>query len=79
MVATASGGPTSPVQRKWDGAGKLMNTDEFLAEGGWIEERVLNLGDISVIVPSPNETDSVYFHGIEASSDLTFWTMGTKN
>lgn len=72
-------GDVYEVSRKWDVNEKEQNTSEFFAEGGWIEHRKLTTGELAVIVPNPQDRENVYFHGIEAKTDVVFWTMGTKN
>ena len=71
--------PDRRVHRKWEENGSAQETDEFSAEGGWVESRVLKPGEVSVIVPSANQPNAVYFHGIQAIQNSVFWTMGTKN
>ena len=67
------------VLRRWSGSGGDQATEEFSAEGGWLETRSLEAGEIAVIVPNSENRDTVYFHGIDAQTDLIFWTMGSKN
>lgn len=75
----ARSGPNASVERPWDSAGKMVRTDQFPARGGWIESRHLGPGELSIIVPNPNQSDNVQFHGIRAVTDGIFWTMGKKN
>lgn len=72
-------GANYTVRRPWDSKGQLQDTPEFSANGGWIEERTLGPGEISVIVPTGADSNSVYFHGIKAVTEAVFWTMGSKN
>lgn len=68
------------VQRPWSLApGDVKEVDQFSTYGGWIESRVLRAGEMSVIVPNPQNKETVYFHGIDANEDTVFFTMGTKN
>lgn len=78
-VAQQVPGSNRREQRRWNSAGANQETDVFDANGGYIEQRDLGPGDIAVIVPNPNNSNTIYFHGIEALTDLTFSTMGTKN
>lgn len=68
------------VKRAWSLApNDVKEVEEFSTFGGWIESRTLKAGELSVIVPNPNSKDTVYFHGIDATEDTVFFTMGTKN
>lgn len=77
-VAERNGG-NYPVQRKWASSGTLQDTEEFQAQGGWMETRFLTPGQFSIIVPSSANPNSVYHHGIRSLSDGVFWTLGAKN
>lgn len=77
-VANRSGANYTAL-RLWDGSGRVQETTEFQAAGGWIEERILEAGEVSVIVPAGLQKDTIYFHGIQALTNATFWTMGAKN
>jgi hypothetical protein len=77
VAARSSGNRT--VSRVWDQAGATQQTEEYEANGGWLETRIMGPGEISVIVPNSSQNNNVYFHGIEALEESTFWTMGTKN
>ncbi len=72
-------GSNRQVTRRWDLEGTSKETEEFDAQGGWIESRTMTPGQISVIVPNPQDQGTVYFHGIDADETTTFFTMGTKN
>ncbi|MEZ4816217.1 MAG: hypothetical protein R3A80_13610 [Bdellovibrionota bacterium] len=78
-VAYKIQGSDERVTRKWSLAGDTQETSQFSANGGWIEERSMSPGQISVIVPNPDRASTVYFHGIKAEEDTVFFTMGTKN
>ncbi len=73
-------GSEERVSRPWSLAqGDVRDVNQFSAYGGWIESRILNANELSVIVPRPDNNDTVYFHGINAEEDTRFFTMGTKN
>lgn len=72
-------GDSYRVQRKWDSTGKSMETEEFQAQGGWMETRTLHAGELGVIVPNPERQDMVYFHGLKVVENLVLWTMGSRN
>lgn len=79
-LAPVVDGSLERVQRKFSLAeGDVQITDQFTAQGGWIESRLMTKGQISVIVPNPSNNNTVYFHGIDAVEDTVFFTMGTKN
>lgn len=67
------------TMRPWDEKGEKKETDEFAAQGGWKETRFLNPAEAAIIVPSPTDKNTVYFHGINARTDVVFWTMGSRN
>ncbi|MEZ4749357.1 MAG: hypothetical protein R3B54_01650 [Bdellovibrionota bacterium] len=76
---SARSGENYKTLRQWDEKGATQETTQFDAEGGWVESRNLSSGEVSVVVPNPENKDAVYFHGIRAVKDTVFWTMGSKN
>jgi len=67
-------------RRADDRDGPLKDVEEFAAKGGWIEIRNLVAGDMAIIVPDSKQKDTVFFHGMRAlTSDVVFWTMGSRN
>jgi len=78
-VAYPVGEPYTVERLFWEESGTKQNVQEFKAERGYTEFRVMSAGDLSVIVPDKTK-NRVYFHGLKAiSPELVFWTMGTKN
>ncbi len=71
-------GDTYRVERKWNSAGDIKETDAVRGSGGWLETRTLKAGQATVIVPDPDSKSTIYFNGISAESDVVFWTMGTR-
>lgn len=70
---------TYQTERRWDESGARQMTDEFKANGGWIETRPVLPSDFTVIVPNAQQINTVFFHGIRAVTDGAFFTLGEKN
>lgn len=73
-------GDNYTARRPFEKDGTLKDVEEFVAKGGWMEIRNLVAGDIAIIVPDPAKKDTVFYHGMRAlTSDVVFWTMGSRN
>jgi len=79
-VAPLTGNSARKVRRLFDAVtGEFRDVEQFQAEGGWIESRVIEPQQFSLIVPHPGNGGTVYFHGARAVTPCAFWTMGARN